>query len=460
MSSLAPPPSDSSLPADADIHQFLAERIEREKQGVGIVVGIVTCAGRRIIAGGDSGKDTPRPLDGDTVFEIGSTTKVFTSLVLMDMVRKGEVSLADPVAKYLPPSVHVPERAGRQITLQDLSTQTSGLPRMPSNFKPKDPRNPYADYSVEDLYEFLSGYTLTRDIGAQFEYSNLAVGLLGNALSRRAGVDYGAMVESRILAPLGMKDTSIALSPSMQARLATGHNAALKPVPNWDIPALAGAGALRSTANDVLTFLAANLGYIETPLAAAMADEVSVRRPTGMPNGEIAYGWLVLTARGKSIYWHNGGTAGYRSFMGYDAQAGVGVVVLANASTPSGVDDIGLHLLIPGMPLKKVGPPKVREEIELPPGAVDPYVGRYQIGPHFVVTVTKNGDHLYAQATGQGQFKLFAEGPDTFFAKVADIAVRFNSDAQGNVTGFVLHQNGRDLAAKRIESSPPPAPLP
>jgi serine-type D-Ala-D-Ala carboxypeptidase/endopeptidase len=154
---------------------------------------------------------------------------VFTSLVLMDMVRKGEVSVTDPISKYLPASVKVPERKGRKITLQDLATQSSGLPPMASN---EDSANPYAGYTTEQLYAFLSTYQLTRDIGSQFEYSNLGVSLLGHVLSLRAGMNYEAMVKSRILRPLGMNDTRITLSPEMRTRLAVGHGPNLNPVPN------------------------------------------------------------------------------------------------------------------------------------------------------------------------------------------------------------------------------------
>src|SRR5205085_8424519 len=111
-----------------------------------------------------------------TIFEIGSATKVFTSLLLADMVQRGQVALDDPVAKYLPPTVKMPERHGRSITLVDLATHTSGLPRLPTNMTPKNQANPYADYSVEQLYQFLSNYQLTRDVGSQYEYSNLGGG--------------------------------------------------------------------------------------------------------------------------------------------------------------------------------------------------------------------------------------------------------------------------------------------
>jgi len=282
-------PADSLVPPDAEICKILADRVGSENLGIGIVAGVIEPKGRRIVAYGSLAKDDKRLLNGDTIFEIGLMTKVFTSLGLMDMVQKGEVAVTDPVSKYLPASVRVPERNGKKITLQDLSTQSSGLPRMPSNFHPKDDLNPYPDYSAELLYEFLSGYQLTRDIGSQYEYSNLGVGLLGQVLTLRAGMDYEALVRSRICMPLGMNDTRVTLTPEMKARLAIGHGPTMNPVPNWDLSALAGAGALRSSANDIPTFLAANLGYTKTPLASAMAAEISIWRPTGSPNMEIAY---------------------------------------------------------------------------------------------------------------------------------------------------------------------------
>jgi CubicO group peptidase (beta-lactamase class C family) len=255
---LAGPPKSWTVPSDAEIARLLAQRIDVQRQGVGIVVGVIDPAGRRIIAHGRRDQGDTRTLDGDTEFEIGSITKVFTSLVLADMVLKGEVKLDDPAAKYLPSGVTMPRHDGKQITLVDLDTHTSGLPRLPSNFAPKDPPNPYADYTADRLYQFLSGYQLPRDPGVQWEYSNLGVGLLGQLLSRRAGYDYETLVKARVLAPLGMTSTTITLAPEEVSRLAFGHDSSLARAANWDLPALEGAGGLRSTANDLLTFLAAS----------------------------------------------------------------------------------------------------------------------------------------------------------------------------------------------------------
>lgn len=344
---------ESPVPPDSEIRKILSDRIDVARQGVGIVVGVIEPKGQRVVAYGSLDKGDNRPLDGHTIFEIGSVTKVFTSLLLADMVERHEAALADPVAKYLPEGVKVPERGGRRITLEDLSTHTSGLPRIPGNLKPADAANPYADYSAERLYEFLSTYSLPRDIGSQFEYSNLGGGLLGHALARRAGMDYEALVRSRIAHPLAMSSTGITLTPDMRTRFAVGHKANLAPAANWDFQALAGCGALRSSAHDLLRFLSAALGYSPSPLAPAMAAMLQVRRPTTIPGMEIALGWLVAR---NGIVWHNGGTYGFRSFVGFLPKSRVGVVVLANTFTIAGVDDIGMHLLDGSIPLS--GPPK------------------------------------------------------------------------------------------------------
>ena len=440
----------SPVPSDAGIRKILIERIDTSHQGVGIVVGVIGPQGRRIVTYGAVDQGDARPLTGDTIFEIGSTTKVFTSLLLADMVRRGEVALSDPVAKYLPAEVKVPERNGRVITLLDLSTHTSGLPRLPSNLQPKDSANPYVDYTAEQLYQFLSTYQLPRDIGSEFEYSNLGAGLLGFALARRTGMGYEQLVHTRIAGPLGMKSTGITLTPEMKARLAVGHNAELKAVPNWDFQALAGCGALRSDANDLLTFLAANLGYIKSPLAPAMAAMRAVRRPTGTPSlGEIGLGWLIVKPSSYEIVWHNGGTGGYRSFVGFVPSMRVGVVVLSNTFTATGVDDIGMHLLDSHAPL--MPPPKQHKEIAVDPKLFDAYVGQYQLAPNFILTVTREEDKLFVQATGQPKSQIFPESALEFFLRDVDVQITFETDSTGRAVSLVLHQNGRNVPGKRIQ---------
>jgi CubicO group peptidase (beta-lactamase class C family) len=454
---LAQAPASTSVLSNAEIQKILSERVDTNRQSPAIVVGVIDPEGRRVVAYGRASANASIPLDGDTVFEIGSMSKVFTSLLLAEAVQRGEVALTDPISKYLPSGVKVPER-GRAITLQDLSTHTSGLPRLPDNMVPKDPENPYADYSVEQLYGFLSKYQLTRDAGATYEYSNLGAGLLGHILALRAGTDYESLVKARITGPLGMTSTAITLTPSLRARLAPGHDRLLKPAKNWDLPTLAGAGALRSSANDMLTFLAAEIGYTESPLAPAMNAMRAPRRPAG-PGMEIALAWHVFTANGKTIFWHNGGTGGYRTYMGFDPVARAGVVVLTNAGSLAGPDDIGRHLLDPKSALlatnsPALAQPKVRTEITLAPATFDRYVGRYQLAPALVIIVTRDGARFMAQLTGQPAFEIFAETEKDFFYKVVDAQLTFETDAAGKTAAVVLHQNGIDQRAPRIEGDP------
>jgi len=430
------------------IQAILKKQIETDKQGVGIVVGFVNAKGNQLVSYGSLRKGEPsnKP-DGNTVFEIGSASKVFTSLLLADMVNRGEVALEDPASKYLPKTVTMPTRKGREITLLDLATHTSALPRMPDNLEPADAQNPYADYTIESMYKFLSKCKLTSDIGSKYEYSNLGTGLLGHVLALSAGSDFETLLSTRITKPMKMDSTSIAFSPDMLKRLATGHDETLSEVKNWDIPTLAGAGAIRSTAKDMLLFLEANIDKTKSPLADAMRMQQITRRPAGSPNMSMALGWHKLTNNYSEVIWHNGQTGGYHSFIGFDKKREVGVVVLANTATD--IDDIGLHLLDTRNSLKSITPKKEPVSVEVDSKILVSYVGDYELAPTFVISITKEKDRLMLQATKQPKFEIFAESEEKFFLKVVDAQVTFVKDNKGSVTQLILHQNGLNQPAKK-----------
>lgn len=413
-------------------------------KNAGIVVGVLLAGERRVAGYGvlDAGRQSPVE---HTVFEIGSVTKVFTAVVLADMVLRGEVGLNDPVRKYLPSTVQMPTWRGQEITLLHLATHTSSLPRLPANVWKtiKDQANPYANYQVSDMYEFLSGYKLRRPIGSREEYSNLGMGLLGHVLGLVAGKTYEQLVSERILEPLGLNDTSITLNVDQQGRLAPGHTSNGKVTANWDTPTLPGCGALRSTVNDVLAFVAASVNPATSPLAEAarfcqhLYPKTAKPRPSwkacslalllsglsilvqwrfGLVPGTAQFGltvfipmlaaawfgglvpgllataatifgtcvlqhdqifawgfgllfgggisvavsygrglrargtmlaWqyqsLYLFDRGPRMVWHNGGTGGYASFVGFTRESEAAVVVLANSETS--VDAVGVDIL-------------------------------------------------------------------------------------------------------------------
>ena len=331
--------SPRAFPADSVVLRIIKRRVETRRVA-GIVVGLLEPDGRRrIIAYGEPGPGQP-PLDGNSVFEIGSITKVFTGMLLAQMTLTGEVSLDDPARKLLPATVRVPERNGREITLRLLSTHRSGLPRDATNQV-----NFYADYGVPQMYEFLSSYRLPREPGAEFEYSNIGVAVLGHALSRAGGKSWDELQRDRIWTPLGLTATSAALTPWQQAHLALGHSPAGDVVPRQSQPhpLLAPVGGIRSTANDMLTFLAAHVQPSATPLAAAI--ELATRPQfVNAPGDAVGLNWFMNYASGDTIVWHNGGTTGYRTWAGFVRSRRMAVVVLANSRGAS-MDDVGRHLL-------------------------------------------------------------------------------------------------------------------
>jgi CubicO group peptidase (beta-lactamase class C family) len=441
----------ASTPVDADIKSLLRDRVAQPNHGTCLVAGVIDATGSKVVSYGNLSESNPRAADGDTVFEIGSATKVFTGLLLADAAQRGEVALDDPVSKFLPQSAKTPSRNGRQITLLDLATHTSGLPRLPDNLAPSDPANPYADYTPEKLYQFLSGYKLPREIGSKFEYSNLGVGLLGHALALRAATGYEDLLVGRIAAPLGMNATRISLSPDLKSRLAQGHGVDGQPAANWDMATLAGAGGVRSTANDLLKFVAANLGVNKSPLWPAMQLSQKPHHDAGSPNMDVALCWHIAKSPNGNVVWHNGETGGYHSFIAFDPATKRGVVVLSNAA--ASIDDLGFHILDTRNPLAQ--PPKQPAVVKLSAEVLDYYVGRYELAPGIIFSIARDGDQLKAQLTGQGYNPIFPESETRFFYKVVDAQLSFVKDDHGKVTRLILHQNGVDQSANKISDEPP-----
>jgi serine-type D-Ala-D-Ala carboxypeptidase/endopeptidase len=288
------------------------------------------------------------------VLEIGSITKVFTSLLLAIAVERGEVGLDDPVVEHLPRGTRVPMRGGRPITLVHLATHTSGLPRLPPGFLLSALRHrddPYALLSAEDVLAALGKARPRASAGERFRYSNFGVGLLGIALCHAAATGYETLVRERIATPLGLADTVITLSEDQRSRLAAGTKWRGGPAGLWTIPGLTGAGALRSTGVDLLTFIRAQMGTLpDVPPELAAAIRSSQRDRAGggrlAPGMRVALGWLLVgVGRQKvPIVMHNGGTGGYRSFAGWVPAGGHGIIALS--ANVRSVDRIATKLML------------------------------------------------------------------------------------------------------------------
>lgn len=409
----------------------------------GLAIGMIRGDSVHFAGYGHTAAGGSRP-DQDTVFEIGSATKVFTSLLLADLVQRGEVRLDEPLQAFLPADVVVPTRDGQAITLLELSTHTSGLPRMPVNFHPADPANPYADFGEIELHAAIRDTPLSRRPGASFEYSNFGAGILGTALATRAHRPYETLVVERICTPLGMRDSAFVLSVAQQARMAQGHDDASVPVHHWDFRALAGAGGLRSTARDMVTFVRANIAP-SGPLAAAIAATQVSRADTGEPPGHIGLGWIIKPD--GRVFWHNGQTAGFHSLIAFDPQAHLGVVILANSATPQ-VDAFGFALLglLRG---ENVTPPTLPATMRLEPAQLERYTGVYDVAPSVTFTIARAGTHLTVQLTGQPAIPIFASAPTEFYLRAVRANISFELTSDGTATALTLHQNGHGVPARR-----------
>jgi CubicO group peptidase (beta-lactamase class C family) len=341
---------------DADLVKVLAGPLA-PATGVGVTIGVIAHGVRKVFSYG--------AVKPDSVFEIGSITKTFTGLALAQMVQQKKARFDEPVRALLPKGTVAAPASGAEITLLDLSAQRSGLPRLPDNMKPADLTNPYADYDVKALYAFLATHGVAMPAKPEFGYSNLGVGLLGQALAVRAHMTYEALVRKQITAPLAMRDTAITLTPPLTKRFVTGHAAGNKPQGPWDLNALAGAGGLRSTAADMLTFLDAQLHPDRvkgrTPeaktLPAALVASQEVRQDLG-GGMHIALNWFRIDETGS--YWHNGATGGFSSFAVFNPANDFAVIVLLNRSIDDGTlaDDIGRHIVqrLTGSPAASLAP--------------------------------------------------------------------------------------------------------
>ena len=329
--------------ADMNIQNILQKFVE-DNDSVGASVGLIDRGEIKFFSYGKKSVESNDVVSEDTIYEIGSITKVFTTTALMDLVTQGKVKMDDPIEIYLS-GVKVPELDGKKITLRHLATHTSGLPRMPDNFDPKTPSNPYIDYSVDRLYEFLNHCILQKAPGTHFEYSNVGMGLLGHILCKITEKTYEQLIAESLLTKLDMKNTGVFVSSERARDFARGHHQG-QIVDYWDFTqAIEGAGSLRSNVKDMTQFLSANMGLINIHLTELLSRCHQVQNSAG-PNDSVGLGWVISHSDAGDVIWHNGGTGGFRTFLGFNLKTQKGVVVLSNSS--AGWPDLfGLSLLDP-----------------------------------------------------------------------------------------------------------------
>lgn len=308
---------------------------------VPIVVGIVTTNGTQVSGYGNTSSSNDTKVNGNTVFDIASIAKTFVTIILADMIKQGLVNLGDPIEKYLPANnITVPSYNGHKITLEDLATHTSGLPDFPTGWI----RN--HSYTTQQVYDFISNTTLSSEPGIKADYSDIGMGLLGHILSLRTGVSFDQLVKDRILKVLGMDSTGMRMNASgitvpedIKSRYAKGHIAGKEVNLEFIPEAIQSAGAMYSTTNDLLKYLSANIGLIQTSIKDAMQETHLIRHSFGHSLEEssdhesitqdyIGLGWTVTTDFGKEVIWHTGSVDGYTSIVGFNPSKQIGLVIL------------------------------------------------------------------------------------------------------------------------------------
>jgi CubicO group peptidase (beta-lactamase class C family) len=439
-------------PYQAQVDALAAPYIEG-RHIVGMSVGLLVDGEMYTYHYGTTWAGEDSPPDDRTLYEIGSISKTFTGLLLASGSLNGDWRLDDPVTNYLPDDIQLPDG----VTLRRLSTHTSGLPRMPHDFAPASMDNPYLDYRTEDLHNTLRTTEMSYPPGEGAEYSNLAVGLLGTVMAERKGTTYEQLLRDEVLTPLGMRHTTLTLSAEQEQHFAAPHSADGEPAHRWDFDALAGAGAIRSDVRDMLRYARAQLQPEDTPLAEAIA--LAQRRHTA-PEGPslghgLTLGWFILDTQGDiaTVLGHGGQTGGYACFLGFNRAKDYAIVVLTNTSSDyNGRFSKDLRDLLDGNNPEPADLPARPEPVAVPKETLQRLVGRYQLAPEMVFTITTDAGKLYAHLTGQPTLRVYPTSPTEFEYRVVEARLVFDLPEEGGpATQVTLFQNGAEMPSPRIE---------
>ncbi|MGB7324400.1 MAG: serine hydrolase [Rubripirellula sp.] len=443
----------ASISASQCSSQDLAKQIEslakpyvESDTVMGLSIGVVKNGQATQVHLGKTSDSGSQP-DANTVYEIGSASKVFTGILLGDAVARGDVQLDQAAQELLPPGVTMPKGKQREIKLVDLSTHMSGLPRLTDNMPSLTSKDPYADYTSKLAYEFLNSHKLIREPGSKQEYSNFAASLLGHLLCQKAGKSYDELLAERITTPLEMNDTRVELNASMKSRLATPHDSSGDVDSNWGFADMPGAGGIRSTTTDMLKFAQACLKSPDNPTGKAIEMAWKEHYAGGRGEAKLGLGWHF--AGDGSTRWHNGQTGGYHSMVMVNRQLGSAVVVLTNTSTME-VDQLAGDV-IRMLAGAKVKPRSFAADVKVAPEKMQRLVGRYQLAPTFVFDVSVKNGKLMVGVTNQPTHQVFAKSDTEWFYKVVDATLTFDVDDNGKCNSLVLFQNGARQTAKRIK---------
>ena len=368
----------------------------------------------------------------DTIFEIGSITKVFTALLVQTFVDEEKLEWDAKLADALP-DLEFSSELVAEITLRELATHTSGLPRLPSNMPASDVLDPYVDYDSTLLIEFLEAHN-PPTLNKVPAYSNLAFGLLGYICTVHSGSDYGTTLKERVLDPLGMTNSSAQPTDETRNNLAPGYSLGAT-MPSWNFGSMAGAGSILSSAKDLLSFVEHNLGSEDSEIHNSLRN---LRAQQSVPNQGLA--WIGGSSlEGNSVYWHNGATGGYASFLSITPDESRAFIILSSTTDSGRITQWGLSFHQP--------------VVEHPEIDFSPFFGAYEFQPGAYLTISESMDQLVGQVTGNGQFPLDHVGERTFGFAPGQISITFAEPVDEHSPSLNWNQAGNEIDAKRVDSS-------
>lgn len=422
-----------SLLGSDDRMEYVAERLESaiEHEFIGAaVVGYYDSENAHYLKLGRVSKESESAPNETTLFEIGSITKVFTAALTQVLVDSGALSWDSTVKSSLE-DWKITSAKIRNITLRELATHSSGLPRMPLNWKAEDPLDPYLGYDTKLLQQFI-GEIDPPALRKQPAYSNLGFGLLGTIAANAAGKIYPTALKELLLEPLGMHQTTVGVSGEMKSNLAQGFGQGAE-IPNWNFEALAGAGAILSSAEDMVRFIKRN---VEEDDSSAFKSLSQLQQVQVQPNQALA--WVIdKNESGQPVFWHAGLTGGYASFLAISPEESKGWVLLTTSMQGGLVNEIARSFFTP-IPRKEL--------VDL-----SAYLGVYRLVRDMYMTFSERENQLIAQATGQPEIPLTFVKDREFKFDPADIVLSFEKPKGGKSERVSMKQRGQTLKGKRVE---------
>lgn len=438
------PLAQAAAMTDAELKAVVEQRIAGDRSGACIAAAVI----EKNVARAYVCADGSARVDATSAFEIGSVTKTMNATLLAQAILAGKATLDTPLADLLPPEAKVPTWEGRKVLLRHVVTHTSGLPRLPPDFKPPGIDDPYAKLDEAALFASLAKATLASEPGTTFQYSNYATMLLSAALARLAGTDYESLVRRQVFEPLAMTHAYVAQRPD-GVRAAQGHWSNGRAASAWNIPGnLAGVGGVRATLDDMVNYVQAQLGLRASSLDEAIALTQVVVPTKAHP--QSAMNWMVTPSGKGEILAHGGGTGGFAAFVAFNRERGRGVVLLADAAI-EGLGPVALHLFDASAPV----PPSAKGATA-DAALIDALVGEYKLASGLPMALTRRGDALVAQAAGQSAFELKYDSNGDFYPLDFDARLHPQRAADGGYA-FTWFQLGDAQPARRVDANKPAA---